>query len=174
MEDRTPVGILDENDLVGHQFAGAPEMVTLGELLKERRKHSFDVFRVPPSQASATLIFGGDVMLSRSCATKIENGTDPFEGITTLLRNASFPAANLECTISNLGESTHRYVFRAPARSAQLLRRAGFYAMGLANNHALDFGATALHDCAARLFKENIAPIGIQALRSPRRPIAQS
>jgi hypothetical protein len=164
MEDRTPVGILDENDLVAHQLAGAPEMVTLGELLKERRKHSFDVFRVPPSQASATLIFGGDVMLSRSCATKIENGTDPFEGIMTLLRNASFAAANLECTISNLGESTHRYAFRAPARSAQLLLRAGFHAMGLANNHALDFGATALHDCAARLLNENIAPIGVKTL----------
>src|SRR5439155_1350688 len=104
MEDRTPVGILDENDLVAHQLAGAPEMVTLGELLKERRKHSFDVFHVPPAQASATLIFGGDVMLGRSCATKIANGTDPFEGITTLLRNASFAAANLECTISDRAE----------------------------------------------------------------------
>ena len=164
MEDRTPVGILDENDLVAHQLAGAPEMVTLGELLKERRKHSFDVFHVPPAQASATLILGGDVMLGRSCATKIANGTDPFEGITTLLRNASFAAANLECTISNLGEPTHHYAFRAPARSAQLLRRAGFHAMGLANNHALDFGATALHDCAAGLLQENIAPIGVKTL----------
>jgi Bacterial capsule synthesis protein PGA_cap len=164
MEDRTPVGILDENDLVAHQLAGAPETVTLGELLKERRKDFFDVFRVPPSQPSATLIFGGDVMLGRSCTTKIENGAGPFEGIAALLRDASFAAANLECTISNLGESTHRYAFRAPARSAQLLRRAGFHAMGLANNHALDFGATAMHDCAAQLLQQNIEPIGVKTL----------
>jgi poly-gamma-glutamate capsule biosynthesis protein CapA/YwtB (metallophosphatase superfamily) len=110
------------------------------------------------------LIFGGDEMLGRSCATKMENGTDPFEGIATLLRDASFAVANLECTISNLGETTHHYAFRAPARSAHLLRRAGFHAMGLANNHALDFGATALHDCAAQLLQENIEPIGVKTL----------
>ena len=90
-------------------------------------------------------------MLGRSCAAQIENGTDPFAGIATLLRGASFAAANLECTISTLGDSSQRYAFRAPVRAAQLLRRAGFRAMGLANNHAFDFGAAALKDCAARL-----------------------
>ena len=101
-------------------------------------------------------------MLGRSCATKIQNGTDPFEGISSLIRQASFAAANLECTISNLGESTARYVFRAPSQSAQLLRRAGFNAMGLANNHALDFGPVALHDSAAHLLREEIQPLGVE------------
>src|SRR5438093_2196711 len=100
-------------------------------------------------------------MLCRSCAAKIENGRDPFAGIATLLRGASFAAANLECTISNLGDSSHRYAFRASERSAQLLRRAGFRAMGLANNHALDFGTAALEDCAERLFREQVQPIGV-------------
>ncbi len=161
MEDRQPIGILDQNDLVAHQLAGPPEMVTFGQLLKERRKNCFDLFRVPPTKNAATLVFGGDVMLGRSCAAKIENGTDPFADIATLLRGASFAAANLECTISNIGESAQRYAFRAPERSVQLLRRAGFRAMGLANNHALDFGAAALNDCAARLFQERIQPIGV-------------
>ena len=129
MEDRQPVGILGENDLVAHQLGGAPEMLTLGQLLKERRKNSFDLFRVPPEKPATSLVFGGDVMLGRSCAAKIENGRDPFAGIATLLRGASFAAANLECTISNLGDSSHRYAFRASERSAQLLRRAGFRAM---------------------------------------------
>jgi len=160
MEDRAPVGILDENDLVAHQLGGAPEMLTLGQLLRERRKNCFDLFRVPPSETAATLVFGGDVMLGRSCAAKIENGVDPFEGIATVLRRASLAAANLECTISPLGESAKRYAFRAPASSAQLLRSAGFHAMGLANNHALDFGAAALQDCAARLVGAKIEPIG--------------
>ncbi len=88
-------------------------------------------------------------MLGRSCAAKIENGVDPFAGIAAELRSASFATANLKCTISTLGESAQRYAFRAPARSAQLLRRAGFHAMGLANNHALDFGYAALQDCGA-------------------------
>ena len=162
MEDRQPVGVLDENDLVAHQLGGAPEIVTLGKLLKERRKNSFDVFRVPPARTAATLVFGGDVMLGRSCAGRIETGIDPFAGIATFLRGASFAAANLECTVSNLGNSQQRYAFRAPEFSANLLRRAGFRAMGLANNHALDFGATALEDCATRLSQEQVEPIGVR------------
>jgi poly-gamma-glutamate synthesis protein (capsule biosynthesis protein) len=33
--------------------------------------------------------------------------------------------------------------------------------MGLANNHALDFGAAALQDCAARLVGAKIEPVGV-------------
>jgi poly-gamma-glutamate synthesis protein (capsule biosynthesis protein) len=161
IEDRNPIGILDENDLVAHQLPGAPELVTLGQLLRERRKNRFDLYRVPPAKSAARLIFGGDVMLGRSCAARIENGRDPFAGIAPLLRGASFAAANLECTISNLGDSAQRYAFRAPAQSAQLLRRSGFLAMGLANNHALDFGTAALDDCAAHLSGEQVQPIGV-------------
>lgn len=162
IEDRNPMGILDENDLVAHQLPAAPETVTLGHLLKERGRNRFDLYRVPSSKSTARLIFGGDVMLARSCATKIQNGIDPFEGISTLVGQASFAAANLECTISKLGEATNRYAFRAPAQSAQLLSRAGFNAMGLANNHALDFGPVALHDSAAHLLREEIEPVGVE------------
>jgi poly-gamma-glutamate capsule biosynthesis protein CapA/YwtB (metallophosphatase superfamily) len=161
MQDRDPVGVLDENDLVAHQLAGAPQTVTLGQLLRERRKKYFDLLRVPAPKNDATLVFGGDVMLGRSCATKIENGIDPFAGIAAVLRGASFAAANLECTISNRGDSASRYAFRAPPRSAQLLRTAGFRAMALANNHALDFGTAALQDCAASLSREKIEPVGL-------------
>ena len=162
IEDRIPIGILDENDLVAHQLPAAPELVTLGQLLRDRRKNRFDLYRVPPAKSTSRLIFGGDVMLGRSCAAKIQNGTDPFEGISSLVRQASFAAANLESTISNLGGATNRYAFRAPAQSAELLRRAGFDTMGLANNHALDFGAVALHDSAARLLREEIQPVGVE------------
>ena len=162
IEDRNPVGILDENDLVAHQLPAAPELVTLGQLLRERRKNRFDLYRVPPAKSASRLIFGGDVMLGRSCATKIQSGADPFEGISSLVLSASFAAANLECTISNLGKSTNRYAFRAPSQSAQLLRRAGFNAMGLANNHALDFGPNALEDSAANLLGKEIEPVGVE------------
>jgi cell wall-associated NlpC family hydrolase len=162
IEDRQPVGVVDQNDLVVHQLPNAPEVVTLGQLLKERHKKHFDLFRVPPPKSASRLIFGGDVMLGRSCAVKIQNGTDPFEGISSLVRQASFAAANLECTISDLGEATNRYAFRAPSQSAQLLRRAGFDAMGLANNHALDFGTVALHDSAAHLLREEVEPVGVE------------
>jgi poly-gamma-glutamate synthesis protein (capsule biosynthesis protein) len=162
IEDRAPVGILDENDLVAHQLGGTPEILTLRELLRMRGKNSFDLFRVPPARNTATLVFGGDIMLGRSCAESMDNGADPFAGIASVLHGASFAAANLECTISKLGDSRHRYAFRAPVRSAELLHRAGFRAMGMANNHALDFGAAALHDCAASLLLERVQPIGLE------------
>jgi hypothetical protein len=162
IEDRNPVGILDENDLVAHQLPAAPETVTLRELLRQRGKDRFDLYSAPTKQSAASLLFGGDVMLGRSCATKIQGGADPFEGISPLPKQASFAAANLECTISNLGNTSNRYAFRAPAQSAQLLRRAGFDAMGLANNHALDFGALALQDSVAQLLREKILPVGVQ------------
>ena len=161
MEDRQPVGILDQNDLVAHQLGGNPEILTLGKLLRDRRKNCFDLFRVPPEKPAATLVFGGDIMLGRSCAAKIENGIDPFAGIATLLRGAAFAAANLECTISNLGDSKGRYAFRAPEISAQLLHRAGFRVIGLANNHTLDFGTAALNDCVNHLLREQIQTVGI-------------
>ena len=66
IEDRNTVGILDENDLVAHQLPVAPELVTLGQLLRERRKDCFDLYRVPSAQSAASLIFGGDVMLINS------------------------------------------------------------------------------------------------------------
>jgi poly-gamma-glutamate capsule biosynthesis protein CapA/YwtB (metallophosphatase superfamily) len=162
IEDRNPLGILDENDLVAHQLPAAPQLLTLGQLLRERGKNRFDLYRAPAAKSAAKLIFGGDVMLGRSCVAKIQNGTDPFEGISSLVREASFAAANLECTISSLGEATNRYAFRAPTQSAQLLRQAGFDAMSLANNHALDFGTGALHDSAARLLHEEIEPVGVE------------
>jgi hypothetical protein len=162
MEDRPPIGVLDQNDLVAHQLGGSPEMLALGQFLRERRNTCFDLFRVPAAKPAATLVFGGDVMLGRSCAAKIENGGDPFADIAPLLHGAAFAAANLECTISTLGESSHRYAFRAPASAAQLLRHAGFRGMGVANNHALDFGAAALRDCATHLLQEQVQPIGLE------------
>jgi poly-gamma-glutamate capsule biosynthesis protein CapA/YwtB (metallophosphatase superfamily) len=172
MQDREPVGVLDESDLVAHQLGGAPEILTLGQLLKERRKNSFDLFRVPAANSTAPLVFGGDIMLGRTCAAKIENGSEPFAGIASLTRGASFAAANLECTISNVGHSSRRYAFRAPVRASELLRRAGFRAVGMANNHTLDFGIAALEDCAGRLFQEQIQPIGIRSLgRCPYTPV---
>jgi hypothetical protein len=162
VQDRKPVGVLDENDVVAHQLPVAPEILALGQLLKQRGKDGFDVYRVPSPKATARLVFGGDVMLGRSCAQKIQAGTDPFEGISSVLGGASFAAANLECTISNLGDPVNRYAFRAPIQSARLLRQAGFSAMGVANNHALDFGPAALQDSAAHLLREEIEPVGVE------------
>ena len=57
IEDRNPIGILDENDLVAHQLPAAPELVTLGQLLRERGKNRFDLYRVPPAKSDGQIDF---------------------------------------------------------------------------------------------------------------------
>src|ERR1700682_3377208 len=163
MEDRPPLGVLDGNDLVAHQLQGVPEILPLADLLRDRKKTTFDLLRAPTTDPDRNLLFGGDVMLGRSCAAKIERGIDPFAGIQSLLGRSAFAAANLECTISGAGAARDRisYSFRAPNRSAELLRKAGFRAMSLANNHAFDFGTDALLDCANKLSGQKVEPLGI-------------
>ena len=163
MEDRPPLGLLDEGDLVAHQLKGFPETLTLGELLRQRHTGVFDLCRVPSANRSTTLTFGGDIMLGRSCATQITNGVDPFAGIRDLLARSFFAAANLECVLSSEKETPRApgYSFPAPPSSAALLRRAGFRAVSLANNHALDLGPDALRRCAQILTEENVAALGV-------------
>jgi hypothetical protein len=57
IEDRNPMGILDENDLVAHQLPVAPEVVTLGQLLRERGKNRFDLYRVPLAKIGGQIDF---------------------------------------------------------------------------------------------------------------------
>ncbi len=165
MEDRPPFGVLDENDIVAHQLKGVPEALTLGALLREQKKATFDLLSVPAgntTEATTTLLFGGDVMLGRTCAQKIEHGIDPFAGIRDLVTHSKFAAANLECVISNSARPANHgaYSLWAPPQAAKLLRSAGFAAVGLANNHASDFGADALSTCVSRLAREQVEPVG--------------
>ena len=173
MEDCPPLGVLDAGDLVAHQLKGFPEMLRLGDLLRQRHTGVFDLYRVPFPKGATTLAFGGDIMLGRSCAAHIRSGADPFAGIRDFLARSLFAAANLECVISP-GEETRRakkYSFQAPASSAALLHRAGFRAVSLANNHALDLGDGALRDCAQILRLEKIEIVGA-ATRATENPYA--
>jgi hypothetical protein len=162
VEDRPPIGTLDASDLVAHQLEGAPEMLSLGELLAKRNNPRFDLLRVPQHQHQADLVVGGDVMLGRTVGERILAGADPFAGIRGYLDGAPWKFVNLECVISNKGTATagKRYCFRAPAQATSVLVLAGINAVGLANNHAADFGSDALIDSIARLTTNHIAAAG--------------
>ncbi len=106
MEDRPPLGTLDGHDLVVHQLEGAPEMVSLGELLAKRKNPRFDLLRLARDQHQADLIVGGDVMLGRSAGEHILAGADPFAGIRRYLDGAPWTLVNLECVVSDRGAAT--------------------------------------------------------------------
>jgi hypothetical protein len=167
MEDRPPLGTLDGHDLVVHQLEGTPEIVSLGELLSKRNNPRFDLLRLARDQHRADLIVGGDVMLGRSVGEQIQAGADPFAGIRPYLDGASSTFVNLECVVSDQGAATarKRYCFRAPLQAADALVAAGITAVGLANNHAHDFGSEALIDSIARLKAKDIAVVGAAGTR---------
>ena len=163
MEDRPPIGTLDRGDLVAHQLEGVPEMLSLGELLAKRNNPRFDLLRVAHHQHQADLVVGGDVMLGRAVGEQIQTGADPFAGICGYLEGALWKFVNLECVISDKGAATtgKPYCFRAPARATDVLTSARINAVGLANNHANDFGDDALIDSIARLKDKDIATVGV-------------
>jgi poly-gamma-glutamate capsule biosynthesis protein CapA/YwtB (metallophosphatase superfamily) len=162
MEDRPPIGVLNAQDIVAHQLEGTPELIELGRLLERRRRTTFDLLRVPVAPERADVLIGGDVMLGRTVGTRVQHGEDPFGGVTELLRRPGLKLANLECVVSS--ERTpapgKRYPLRAPVEAAAALASAGFNAVGLANNHALDFGPAALVDSVRRLRAANVTVIG--------------
>lgn len=162
MEDRPPFGTLDASDVVAHQLEGVPEMLSLGELLAKRNNPRFDLLRVTHHQHQADLIIGGDVMLGRTVGEQIQAGADPFTGIRGYLEGAPWKFINLECVISEQGAATvgKPYCFRAPAEATAVLTSAGISAVGLANNHADDFGSDALIDSIRRLQANDIAVVG--------------
>ncbi len=171
MEDRPPLGVVDASDIVAHQLEGAPEFVAVGELLRARGKSSFDLLRVPPPVPRTDLVIGGDAMLGRSVGAEIEAGEDPFAGIAAVLRRAGTSMLNLECVVSDQGAArAKKYPLRAPLKAAAALRRAGWDVVGLANNHAADFGSAALVDSIAILRQSGRAVIGAGA--SPEQAFA--
>ncbi|MGZ5352815.1 MAG: CapA family protein, partial [Actinomycetota bacterium] len=109
------------------------------------------------------LLFGGDVMLGRGVAAVRTN--DPFSllaGVRSAIAAADVAVANLE---SPLTARPHDAAFgpnelEAPPASAELLRAAGFDAMGIANNHAGDAGPSTVSDTLAALEAAGVAGVG--------------
>jgi hypothetical protein len=94
----------------------------------------------------------GDVMLGTTFPD--ESTLPPNDGagllteVTPLLKRGDVVYGNLEGPLTDGGESAKCrgkregtcYAFRVPTRYNKYLKDAGFTAMGLANNHAMDFG----------------------------------
>ncbi len=121
----------------------------------------------------------GDVMLGRGVARRL--GEAPPEDVWApelreLCRSCDLVIANLECCISARGVPTERvrgkpFFFRAPPQAIRSLQAIGVRAVGLANNHALDYETEALIDTLELLDQAGIAVAGagpdLAAARAP-------
>jgi len=94
----------------------------------------------------------GDVMLGSGFPD--DSGLPPNDGadilleVTPILRRGDITFGNLEGPLADEGTSEkcrgkkgNCFAFRVPTRYGKYLAQAGFTVMGLANNHAMDFGA---------------------------------
>ncbi len=118
----------------------------------------------PPEKTAYTLLFTGDVMLSRAVGARMAARNDwslPFRLITDTLQSADLRYCNLECPISDRGANLHHlYSFRADPKSIEGLTTAGFNVASQANNHSYDWGPDALLDSLARLRAAGVQPVG--------------
>ena len=113
-----------------------------------------------PARPTFTLAFGGDVMLGRGVARAL-NGDWPaaFAGIAERLADADLALANLESLLTNEPQLADGYDLRAMPAAVGALYSAGFDAVSLANNHALDAGKAGLAETLATLESAGIAGV---------------
>jgi poly-gamma-glutamate synthesis protein (capsule biosynthesis protein) len=120
----------------------------------------------PPRQGAAApgrRVGVGVQMLAREVDARIarEGVRAPFRGVQRILDRADLLIGNLESVITTRGtRQSKTYTFRAPARGARALRAGGFDIVGVANNHALDFGRTGLADTLRNLRRAGVRSMG--------------
>jgi hypothetical protein len=110
------------------------------------------------------LIFTGDILLSRNVGVEIENRKmSPWIKLDTLLKSADFVLGNLE---GSVGEYNHDKladnespVFDIPQSYLQLLKQAGFSAIGNENNHSLDLGDSGKANTINEILKVKLSPV---------------
>ncbi|MBN1933892.1 MAG: CapA family protein [Anaerolineae bacterium] len=107
-----------------------------------------------------TLILAGDVMLGRGVAQALDGDWEAaFADVRPWLGAAQALAfANLESPLTTLPQVREGYDLRALPQAVAALQAAGFDAVSLANNHALDAGEAGLRETARTLRKAGIIP----------------
>jgi poly-gamma-glutamate synthesis protein (capsule biosynthesis protein) len=113
------------------------------------------------------LALAGDTMLGRGVADALRTQAPRSlvaPEVVAFAREGDLFVLNLECCISERGSRWHApgkpFFFRAPPQAVELLTELGVDCVTLANNHALDYGETALLDTLEQLREGGIAAVG--------------
>lgn len=114
--------------------------------------------------AQTTLLFGGDVMLSRNVAQRARNQKDPawpFRDIAPLFVAADIACVNLESPFSDKGAVvTKGMIFKAEPDMIEGLELAGIDIVTTANNHARDRSSYGLEYTLDHLAAHKIQAVG--------------
>ena len=142
---------------------------------------------IPPPAASSlpaadatslVLAAGGDVNFGRECGQSIlkDAAYDPFSGLGVAWRTADARFVNLESQLSDQRGVTqsplHRLIFTGPPGGADVLARAEISLVSTANNHAWDYGKSALLETILNLERAGVAFAGTgRDVESAYRPV---
>jgi hypothetical protein len=120
-----------------------------------------------PRPGPITIEWVGDITPGSAMGVPPGDGGVQFAGVRRRLRAADLTFGNLEGTYSVGGDSKcggqagHAcFAFQAPLDHAVALRRSGFDAVNLANNHAWDFGARGQAQTLRALRRAGVAATG--------------
>lgn len=112
--------------------------------------------------AAIVLAAGGDVNFGRECGQAIlkDVAYDPFAGLSAAWTSADARFANLESQLSDQNGVTqspgNRLIFTGPPGGADVLSRAKLSVVSTANNHAWDYGKSALLETIANLERARV------------------
>lgn len=122
----------------------------------------------PSPGRRARVQFFGDLYVPKHVLERAEL-TPPFDvfaGVRPALQNADLNIVNLEGVLTDSSDPASedkQYHLKMPGSLAALLKGAGIHVATLANNHALDFGATGLAESLRHLRRHAIKTVGAGA-----------
>ena len=108
-----------------------------------------------------SIAFAGDVHFERQLRALLDGG-DGLAEVRPLLGAADITVVNLETTLTTRGTPEPKsFTFRASPTALTTLASAGVDIVGMANNHAVDFGPVGLTDTLAAKDASPIPVIGV-------------
>jgi len=115
-------------------------------------------------QGEVTLVFGGDVMLSREIGNIMRRNNDYtyfWKDIKSLFADSDIAFVNFENPVSDRGQNVGSiYSFRAEPKSLEGLTYAGIDVASFANNHVWDWGREAFLQSFDLLTQNGIEYVG--------------
>jgi len=124
-----------------------------------------EIVAVPSRGGAITVVATGDLLLGNASASKLaEKGFDwPFVHVQPLLDGADLVIGNVAAPITTVKKrlaDEKDYAYQVNPAAGPALKRAGFHALCLANDHVLDFGVPGLQETIAVLRTNQLIPFG--------------
>ncbi len=150
----------------GRQLNDASDAFLFLPITSDKMDKEHSLVLASPAKEPITLIFGGDVMLSRTVNAKMfsyGNYLWPFQEIASTTAEADITIFNLESPF--LKEADYRvpsgsFSFKADPQALSGLILSGVDVLSLANNHILNASEQGIKDSLSLLTGERIAVVG--------------